>query len=167
MTRCTMKPAAASGRITMRTKNRVSRRCRDMGSFPILSVCLPRQTILMAPRFEEQSSTVHRDAKIPCMPVYEYACTSCGERTEARQSFDDPPLEECPHCGGRLRKLYSPVGIVFKGSGFYSTDRKSTKKTGKDDGKPPEDPKKSESKTETKAETSSGTSPSSETKSSS
>ena len=58
------------------------------------------------------------------MPVYEYACTACGERTEARQSFDDPPLEECPHCGGRLRKLYSPVGIVFKGSGFYSTDTK-------------------------------------------
>jgi putative FmdB family regulatory protein len=56
------------------------------------------------------------------MPIYEYACTSCGERTEAKQSFTDPPLEECPVCGGRLRRLYSPVGIVFKGSGFYSTD---------------------------------------------
>lgn len=56
------------------------------------------------------------------MPVYEYACTSCGERTEAKQGFDDPPLEECPKCGGRLRKFYSPVGIVFKGSGFYATD---------------------------------------------
>ncbi|HYI44698.1 MAG TPA: FmdB family zinc ribbon protein [Actinomycetota bacterium] len=61
------------------------------------------------------------------MPIYEYACTACGERTEARQSFDDPPLEECPACGGKLRKLYSPVGIVFKGSGFYSTDAKSSK----------------------------------------
>jgi putative FmdB family regulatory protein len=61
------------------------------------------------------------------MPIYEYACTSCGERTEAKQGFDDPPLETCPHCGGKLRKLYSPVGIVFKGSGFYSTDQKSTK----------------------------------------
>jgi putative FmdB family regulatory protein len=59
------------------------------------------------------------------MPVYEYACTTCGERTEARQSFDDPPLETCPICGGRLRKLYSPVGIVFKGSGFYSTESRS------------------------------------------
>ena len=59
------------------------------------------------------------------MPTYAYACTACGERTEKKQSFDDPPLEECPHCGGRLRKLYSPVGIVFKGSGFYSTDTKS------------------------------------------
>lgn len=61
---------------------------------------------------------------MPAMPIYEYACTNCGERTEAKQSFDDPPLEECPHCGGKLRKLYSPVGVVFKGSGFYSTDAK-------------------------------------------
>ncbi len=58
------------------------------------------------------------------MPIYEYACTVCGERTEAKQSFDDPPLLECLNCGGKLRKLYSPVGIVFKGSGFYSTDAK-------------------------------------------
>jgi putative FmdB family regulatory protein len=65
------------------------------------------------------------------MPIYEYACTNCGERTEAKQGFDDPPLEICPNCGGHLRKLYSPVGIVFKGSGFYSTDGKksSQKKT--------------------------------------
>ena len=63
------------------------------------------------------------------MPIYEYACTSCGERTEAKQGFDDPPLETCPNCGGKLRKLYSPVGIVFKGSGFYSTDQKSKKST--------------------------------------
>jgi putative FmdB family regulatory protein len=61
------------------------------------------------------------------MPIYEYACTACGERTEAKQGFDDPPLETCPHCGGKLRKLYSPVGIVFKGSGFYSTDQKGKK----------------------------------------
>ena len=70
------------------------------------------------------------------MPVYEYACTSCGERTEARQGFDDPPLEACPVCGGRLRKLYSPVGIVFKGSGFYSTDaRKKAAETSGDGAK--------------------------------
>jgi putative FmdB family regulatory protein len=67
------------------------------------------------------------------MPIYEYACTNCGERTEAKQSFDDPPLEECPHCGGKLRKLYSPVGIVFKGSGFYSTDAKSKSTSTKSD----------------------------------
>lgn len=65
------------------------------------------------------------------MPTYEYACTACGERTEAKQSFDDPPLQECPVCGGKLRKLYSPVGIVFKGSGFYSTDTKKRSASGK------------------------------------
>jgi putative FmdB family regulatory protein len=71
------------------------------------------------------------------MPIYEYACTACGERTEARQGFDDPPLETCPNCGGKLRKLYSPVGIVFKGSGFYSTDQKSKRSSdsGKESGK--------------------------------
>jgi putative FmdB family regulatory protein len=82
------------------------------------------------------------------MPIYEYACTACGERTEAKQSFADPPLEECPHCGGKLRKLYSPVGIVFKGSGFYSTDAKSksTKKADSDSKKSD----KSDSKSSTK-----------------
>jgi putative FmdB family regulatory protein len=74
------------------------------------------------------------------MPTYEYACTVCGERTEAKQGFDDPPLEKCPKCGGHLRKLYSPVGIVFKGSGFYSTDgkkkpSKATKSSEKSDSK--------------------------------
>lgn len=69
------------------------------------------------------------------MPIYEYACTACGERTEAKQGFDDPPLEECPKCGGKLRKLYSPVGIVFKGSGFYATDgRRSAKPPAKASG---------------------------------
>lgn len=62
------------------------------------------------------------------MPIYEYACTACGERTEAKQGFDDPPLDTCQKCGGKLRKLYSPVGIVFKGSGFYATDSKSKSK---------------------------------------
>jgi len=68
------------------------------------------------------------------MPIYEYACTACGERTEARQSFTDPPLDTCPICGGVLRKLYSPVGIVFKGSGFYSTDGKASSKSSKKSG---------------------------------
>jgi putative FmdB family regulatory protein len=62
------------------------------------------------------------------MPIYEYACTACGERTEARQSFTDLPLDTCPICGGSLRKLYSPVGVVFKGSGFYSTDNNKAAK---------------------------------------
>ncbi len=56
------------------------------------------------------------------MPTYQYACTSCGENVEVVQSFTDEPLTECPTCGGRLRKVFSPVGVVFKGSGFYKTD---------------------------------------------
>ena len=93
------------------------------------------------------------------MPIYEYACTSCGERTEARQSFSDPPLEDCPICGGKLRKLYSPVGVVFKGSGFYSTDaKKDTSSSGRSDGskpKPASEPSKGDvGKTSSSAPTS-------------
>jgi putative FmdB family regulatory protein len=56
------------------------------------------------------------------MPTYEYACTECGDRTEVVQSIADPPPTTCTVCGGPLRKVFSPVGIVFKGSGFYRTD---------------------------------------------
>ena len=59
------------------------------------------------------------------MPTYEYACKSCGERTEAVQAFSDPPLTECPHCGGTLRKVFGTPAIVLKGSGFYKTDSRS------------------------------------------
>ena len=85
------------------------------------------------------------------MPVYEYACTSCGERTEAKQGFDDPPLEVCPICGEKLRRLYSPVGIVFKGSGFYATDTK--KKPEKDSDRPAEKPAEKKAEKKAKAET--------------
>jgi putative FmdB family regulatory protein len=64
------------------------------------------------------------------VPTYQYACTSCGEQLEAVQRFSDDPLTACPACGGTLRKIFSPVGIVFKGSGFYRTDsRKPAAKT--------------------------------------
>jgi putative FmdB family regulatory protein len=59
------------------------------------------------------------------LPTYQYACTACGERLDAVQSFTDEPLTECPACAGRLRKLYSAVGVVFKGSGFYRTDSRA------------------------------------------
>src|ERR687886_282017 len=62
------------------------------------------------------------------MPTYEYRCTKCGEHLEVVQSFKDAPLTECPQCGGELRKVYSPVGIVLKGSGFYKTDSSGGKK---------------------------------------
>jgi putative FmdB family regulatory protein len=95
------------------------------------------------------------------MPIYEYACTNCGERTEAKQGFDDPPLEECPNCGGHLRKLYSPVGIVFKGSGFYSTDGKKAAKGAKSSEKT--ESKSTESdKSESKSSSSTSSSSSSE-----
>ena len=66
------------------------------------------------------------------MPTYEYACTECGDRTEVVQSISDAPLTTCTVCGGQLRKVFSPVGIVFKGSGFYRTDSRG--KPAKTDG---------------------------------
>ena len=72
------------------------------------------------------------------MPTYQYACTECGEQLEKVQKFSDDPLTECPVCHGRLRKVFSPVGIVFKGSGFYRTDSRSNNNgslTGGKDGK--------------------------------
>jgi putative FmdB family regulatory protein len=68
------------------------------------------------------------------VPTYQYACTACDERVEAVQKFTDDPLTVCEACGGPLRKVYSPVGIVFKGSGFYRTDSRngSSPQGGKD-----------------------------------
>ncbi|MBP2474893.1 putative FmdB family regulatory protein [Crossiella equi] len=60
------------------------------------------------------------------MPTYQYACTECGHRFEAVQSFSDAALSECPQCSGKLRKLFGAVGIVFKGSGFYRTDSRGS-----------------------------------------
>ena len=60
------------------------------------------------------------------MPTYQYACTECGGQLEAVQKFTDEPLTVHEDCGGRLRKVFSPVGIVFKGSGFYKTDSRGS-----------------------------------------
>jgi putative FmdB family regulatory protein len=59
------------------------------------------------------------------VPTYQYACTACGHQIEAVQAFADEPLTECPACEGRLRKVFSAVGVVFKGSGFYRTDSRA------------------------------------------
>ena len=59
------------------------------------------------------------------MPVYEYRCRSCGHQFEIQQSFTDDALSVCPQCAGELRKVFAPVGISFKGSGFYKTDSRS------------------------------------------
>jgi putative FmdB family regulatory protein len=84
------------------------------------------------------------------VPTYQYACTECGEPLEVVQKFSDDALTECPACGGRLRKIFSPAAIVFRGSGFYRTDsRKSSSATTT----PKEPAKKDDAKTETKSET--------------
>ncbi|PZU27225.1 MAG: FmdB family transcriptional regulator [Microbacterium sp.] len=60
------------------------------------------------------------------MPTYAYACTQCGHRFDAVQSFSDAALTECPECGGVLRKQYGSVGVTFNGSGFYRTDSRAS-----------------------------------------
>jgi len=79
------------------------------------------------------------------VPTYEYECSDCGNRVEVFQSFSDAPLTSCAACGGKLKKVFHPAGIIFKGSGWYATDSRSAseRKKFKDDGKPPE---KSDSK---------------------
>ena len=63
------------------------------------------------------------------MPTYSYRCTECGNEFDVRQSFSDEPLKVCEACGGSLRKLFNSVGIVFKGSGFYHNDARSSSST--------------------------------------
>ncbi len=63
------------------------------------------------------------------MPTYQYQCTDCGEALEVRQSFTDDALTVCPACQGTLRKVFNAVGVVFKGSGFYRTDSRSSGKS--------------------------------------
>ncbi|MEU1734391.1 FmdB family zinc ribbon protein [Streptosporangium sp. NPDC020145] len=60
------------------------------------------------------------------MPTYQYACSACGNEFDIVQKFSDDALTECPSCAGELRKVFSAVGIVFKGSGFYRTDSRSS-----------------------------------------
>jgi putative FmdB family regulatory protein len=84
------------------------------------------------------------------VPTYQYTCTDCGEPVEAVQKFTDDPLTVCAVCGGRLRKVFSPVGIVFKGSGFYRTDSRNSSiaadaKKDKQDKQPAESAKSGES----------------------
>ena len=84
------------------------------------------------------------------MPIYEYQCTKCNDRTEVIQKFTDPPYAVCEKCGGEVRKLMSAPAIQFKGSGFYKTDyasaaSKAETKAGSE--------AKSETKPETKSET--------------
>ena len=63
------------------------------------------------------------------MPTYQYRCTECGRELEVVQKFTDPALTHCEACQGTLRKVYNPVGVVFKGSGFYATDNRSSSRS--------------------------------------
>ena len=63
------------------------------------------------------------------MPLYEYQCQACGLRFERRQSFSADPISICPECGGNVQRLIQPVGIIFKGSGFYVTDNRGKSST--------------------------------------
>jgi putative FmdB family regulatory protein len=70
-------------------------------------------------------SIVLSNTEVP-MPIYTYQCNNCGVRFERQQKFSEAPLTRCPECSKKaLRKIFTPVGIVFKGSGFYSTDHRS------------------------------------------
>jgi putative FmdB family regulatory protein len=90
------------------------------------------------------------------MPTYEYKCRDCGHQLDVVQSFTDEPLAVCPTCTGSLRKVFSPVGIVLKGSGFYRNDsRSSNGKSSSTNG----------SSSDAKSESSNGSSSKSETKS--
>jgi putative FmdB family regulatory protein len=92
------------------------------------------------------------------MPIYTYQCESCGVRFERQQSFSDAQLTRCPECNKKtLRKVYTPVGIVFKGSGFYSTDHRSPSGAGRGQSKNSDSEKKDETKAETKKESTSST----------
>ncbi|MGW4565155.1 FmdB family zinc ribbon protein [Streptomyces sp. NPDC004561] len=70
------------------------------------------------------------------MPTYQYQCTECGEGLEAVQKFTDDALTECPDCSGRLKKVFSAVGIVFKGSGFYRNDSRGSSSSSSPASKP-------------------------------
>jgi putative FmdB family regulatory protein len=98
------------------------------------------------------------------MPVYAYRCESCGIHFERQQSFSEAPLKRCPECNkNTLRKVIGPVGVVFKGSGFYATDHRSpsgmkskakdeSNSSEKSDSKASSESAKSESKSDEKKE---------------
>ncbi|MFE0626991.1 FmdB family zinc ribbon protein [Streptomyces sp. NPDC058864] len=104
------------------------------------------------------------------MPTYQYQCTACGEGLEAVQKFTDDPLTECPACNGRLRKVFSAVGVVFKGSGFYRTDSRGSSssstpaaKSGSSESKSSSDSKSSSGSAGSSSGTTSGSSSSAST----
>jgi putative FmdB family regulatory protein len=107
------------------------------------------------------------------MPTYEYACQSCGRHVEVFQKFSEDPLTTCEACGGPLRKVFHPAGILFKGSGFYATDSRRSGSSKPGESKKDKDPstsgdsKKDSSKSESSSSSSSDSSSSKKDSSSS
>ncbi|MCZ0988732.1 FmdB family zinc ribbon protein [Streptomyces diastatochromogenes] len=95
------------------------------------------------------------------MPTYQYQCTECGEGLEAVQKFTDDALTECPNCGGRLKKVFSAVGIVFKGSGFYRNDSRGSTSSSSPASKPSSSSSSSSSSSDSKSSSSTSSSSSS------
>ena len=86
------------------------------------------------------------------MPIYGYRCSNCGHQFEIQQRMSDEPLKVCPKCQGKLTKVLYPTGVIFKGSGFYSTDYKSAGKAESGNGSSPSPETKPDSKTDSKPE---------------
>ena len=86
------------------------------------------------------------------MPIYGYRCTDCGHELEVLQKVSDEPLKVCPECQGKLTKKFYPAGVIFKGSGFYSTDYKASGKASGANGSGAPSDATSESKSEAKPE---------------
>ncbi|MFK0245574.1 FmdB family zinc ribbon protein [Amycolatopsis azurea] len=91
------------------------------------------------------------------MPTYQYACKECDHAFEAVQSFSDASLTVCPQCSGPLRKVFSSVGVVFKGSGFYRNDSRDSKANTTSSSSSAKSESKTESKSESKTESKSET----------
>jgi len=93
------------------------------------------------------------------MPIYEYECKECGNRFEKMQPITADPLKDCPECGrSALRRVFQPVGVIFKGSGWYITDNRKSNNSGSKPGDKPASAEKTEAKSEsTSSESSSGT----------
>ncbi|MBT2470391.1 FmdB family transcriptional regulator [Streptomyces sp. ISL-66] len=101
------------------------------------------------------------------MPTYQYQCTECGEGLEAVQKFTDDALTVCPSCEGRLKKVFSAVGIVFKGSGFYRNDSRGASSSSTPASKPASTPAASPAAASTASSSSSSASTSASSSSSS
>lgn len=101
------------------------------------------------------------------MPTYQYQCTECGEGLEAVQKFTDDALTVCPSCDGRLKKVFSAVGIVFKGSGFYRNDSRGASSSSTPASKPASTPAATPAASSTASSSSASSSTSSSSSSSS